>query len=310
MTMTTGFKDIDGFASAGIIKLRREVISLLEKFAASPPGPSEIIGDGDGGGDHSHLYWELRFLCRYKSRGFEKMVVIPPGVKHWPLRLAVYGHSAMIQLSNNFFQCSYDLTNVCELRGKSETTEIILLLLTLLRRCQVAGLPGEILTRHSASLASHLALLLTRDFRLPPPPSVSTFELAVYYVVANSCRSSLSAVEIAESFNISPNYLARLFRRHAGMTAQRFIIITRLRRACELLREGGYPISEVARLTGWNDHAHFSTMFRRFIGVTPSRFSSGFHSGVWKHRLHSIRPEDVDVTRVVLTLLEESAQQP
>ena len=163
--MTTGFKDIDGFASAGIIKLRREVISLLEKFAASPPGPSEIIGDGDGGGDHSHLYWELRFLCRYKSRGFEKMVVIPPGVKHWPLRLAVYGHSAMIQLSNNFFQCSYDLTTVCELRGKSETTEIILLLLTLLRRCQVAGLPGEILTRHSASLASHLALLLTRHVR-------------------------------------------------------------------------------------------------------------------------------------------------
>lgn len=46
----------------------------------------------------------------------------------------------------------------------------------------------------------------------------------------------------------------------------------KMRKASELLRENKYPINEIAFLTGFPNSKYFSTAFKKFYGVSPSRF--------------------------------------
>jgi len=46
----------------------------------------------------------------------------------------------------------------------------------------------------------------------------------------------------------------------------------RFERACQMLASGGVTVSQVAERLGFSDAANFSRSFRRFIGVSPSRY--------------------------------------
>ena len=67
--------------------------------------------------------------------------------------------------------------------------------------------------------------------------------------------------------------MSRIFRREIGMSAKRYQVLRRLEHACDLLAEGRVPIAEVARLVGWHNAHHFSTVFRKNTGMTPSEFA-------------------------------------
>lgn len=49
----------------------------------------------------------------------------------------------------------------------------------------------------------------------------------------------------------------------------------KMRKASEFLRENKYPINEIAFLTGFPNSKYFSTAFKKFYGVSPSRFVNG-----------------------------------
>lgn len=67
------------------------------------------------------------------------------------------------------------------------------------------------------------------------------------------------------------NFLRR-FKASTGRTPHRYLIETRLRRACELLGQTNLPMNEIAVVCGFADQAHFSATFRRVIGTTPSQY--------------------------------------
>ena len=56
------------------------------------------------------------------------------------------------------------------------------------------------------------------------------------------------------------------------MTAQEFQCRKRLQEAQKLLLTTELPVAEVARRTGWNDPFHFSRLFTRLTGRSPSAF--------------------------------------
>ena len=57
-----------------------------------------------------------------------------------------------------------------------------------------------------------------------------------------------------------------------GMTPTNYIIERRLERAKELMQETDLPIADIALRSGFSSQSHFTTSFRRFVGVTPSSF--------------------------------------
>lgn len=82
----------------------------------------------------------------------------------------------------------------------------------------------------------------------------------------------LSLDQIAENMYLSPFYISKIFKSETGDTPIRHLINIRLEKAKELL-EDGYEgsIQEVAASVGYDDAYHFSKLFKKYYGITPSQ---------------------------------------
>lgn len=106
----------------------------------------------------------------------------------------------------------------------------------------------------------------------------------------NPCRSALieriaglreasleevSLASIAREVGLSERQVSRLFREEFGTSFREHLAGLRLERAKRLLAATDLSVIEVAGHTGWSSLAHFNTVFRRQVGVSPSSFRAG-----------------------------------
>ncbi len=61
------------------------------------------------------------------------------------------------------------------------------------------------------------------------------------------------------------------FKAHFGTSVKQYIIGLRMKYALELIKEGELSITEIAHLSGYNGLVQFSTAFKRYYGVPPTR---------------------------------------
>lgn len=82
----------------------------------------------------------------------------------------------------------------------------------------------------------------------------------------------ISLDQIAENMYLSPFYVSKIFKSETGDTPIRHLIDIRLEKAMELL-EGGWngSIQEVAATVGYDDAYHFSKLFKKRYGISPSQ---------------------------------------
>ena len=87
----------------------------------------------------------------------------------------------------------------------------------------------------------------------------------------------ISLDQIAENMYLSPFYISRIFKSETGNAPIRYLINIRLEKAKELL-EGGYEgsIQEVAAQVGYDDAYHFSKLFKKRYGISPSQARHGW----------------------------------
>jgi len=80
--------------------------------------------------------------------------------------------------------------------------------------------------------------------------------------------------DLLEMLGIGYDRLYRDFRRHVGIAPKPFIAIVRYQNLVgRLLAEGmGDGLAQLALMQGYYDQAHANRDFRRFTGVTPTRF--------------------------------------
>jgi AraC-like DNA-binding protein/quercetin dioxygenase-like cupin family protein len=82
----------------------------------------------------------------------------------------------------------------------------------------------------------------------------------------------LTIEQLSSSFGISRRHFIRLFRQSTGMGFSDYIQLRRIEYACRLLLETDDKIAYIARCTGYNDSAHFSEVFQKLIGTSPSSY--------------------------------------
>jgi len=73
-------------------------------------------------------------------------------------------------------------------------------------------------------------------------------------------------------------HFASQFRVATGLQPHEFLLRRRIRRAEELLQNGTMTIVEIALNVGFQTHAHFSTVFKRFVGHTPRQWRAANQS--------------------------------
>ena len=78
--------------------------------------------------------------------------------------------------------------------------------------------------------------------------------------------------ELAELAGMSPHYFCDLFKKSTGFSPHQYLLRYRIERAKIFLRNPQFGISQVAKATGFVDQSHFTKVFRRILGVTPTQF--------------------------------------
>ena len=85
-------------------------------------------------------------------------------------------------------------------------------------------------------------------------------------------NEKISLDRIAENMYLSSFYVSKIFKKETGDTPIRHLINIRLEKAYELLQNGWTgSIQEAAASVGYDDAYHFSKLFKKRFGVSPSQ---------------------------------------
>lgn len=90
--------------------------------------------------------------------------------------------------------------------------------------------------------------------------------------VAEHIDEQIRVVQIGEALGINENYLTGLFHKYEGITLQHYIRKEKVRQAKELLLYSSYSCSEIAALLCFSTQSHFSSAFKREVGMTPAKY--------------------------------------
>lgn len=93
---------------------------------------------------------------------------------------------------------------------------------------------------------------------------------AIRYIHAHYAED-LNLEMLSQQVYVSPYYLSHLFRRELGETFSDYLAGVRVSRAKELLMAGG-RVEETAERVGYRDANYFQKIFKKYVGVTPSRY--------------------------------------
>jgi AraC family transcriptional regulator len=90
--------------------------------------------------------------------------------------------------------------------------------------------------------------------------------------VDNHLGAKISLMDLAAVAGLSRMHFASQFRAATGLRPHEYLLRRRIRRAEELLRNSTMAIVEIALTVGFQTQAHFTTVFKRFVGCTPRQW--------------------------------------
>lgn len=81
---------------------------------------------------------------------------------------------------------------------------------------------------------------------------------------------------LAAASGCSEGHASRRFRRETGGTLQEYLIMRRIRHACELLVHTTLSVREVGEQSGFTEYAWFITSFRKYMAKTPLQYRKSY----------------------------------
>ena len=93
-----------------------------------------------------------------------------------------------------------------------------------------------------------------------------------------------TVAQMARLARLSTPHFTELFRLQTGSPPLTFLIRLRLQLACSILEREEITIEETSRRVGYEDAYYFSRLFRKHLGVAPSRFREELRGGGRKGR--------------------------
>lgn len=134
-----------------------------------------------------------------------------------------------------------------------------------LPRKQQQNAPREIVIRQCA---------LPTDTRFQASPrsrEARVVNVAIACVEQN-LHNKISQTEVARHCGVSSCQFSRIFKQVHGTTFQEYVLRRRMGQAIRLLQNPSASVTDVCYTVGFNDQSHFTRIFRRYIGVSPSAY--------------------------------------
>lgn len=133
------------------------------------------------------------------------------------------------------------------------------------------------------SLNTQITINLLRNFSSKPSSNSNSKEYSDLNLIKkteeylhNHLCSDFSLEDLASFLNYSPYHFIRTYKKHTGKTPFEYLTQLKIQKAKELLSIKKHSISEVSFLCGFSNRTHFATVFKRLVGVTPSKYRESF----------------------------------
>jgi len=82
----------------------------------------------------------------------------------------------------------------------------------------------------------------------------------------------INLTEIAANLYISPFYLAHVFKKEIGFSPIQYVINRRIGESQNILITTKKPITEIAKMVGYDNPNYFNLLFKKITGMSPGKF--------------------------------------
>jgi AraC family transcriptional regulator len=138
------------------------------------------------------------------------------------------------------------------------------------------GLPMPLYVDAFATvLATHLLqhYSTAKQHSLKPSEQLSNNQLThVATYINENLDSALSLSDLAQVANMNVYRFVRAFKQTIGVSPHQYVLKQRIERAKLLLTHTNLTLQEISYQLGFSSQSHFTTTFRRYVGVTPKAF--------------------------------------
>lgn len=90
--------------------------------------------------------------------------------------------------------------------------------------------------------------------------------------IRKNLDTPLAVGTLSRLAEMSQSHFSKLFKLSTGLAPHQFVLQERINRSKELLRQDDVKIVDVALEVGFENQAHFTTVFGNFVGMTPRQF--------------------------------------
>lgn len=91
-------------------------------------------------------------------------------------------------------------------------------------------------------------------------------------ILSNIEDSEFSVNTLAQELGMSRTSVFTKIKGIIGMTPNDFIKVTRLKKACQMMVEGEYRVTEIGFLVGFSSSSYFAKCFQKQFGMLPTEF--------------------------------------
>jgi len=138
---------------------------------------------------------------------------------------------------------------------------------------------GSPLPLYVDACATVLATHLLRQYSTAKQQSLRPSEYLTSHQVSQvtsyieeNLESELSLAKLAQVANMNLYRFARAFKQTIGVPPHQYVLKQRVERAKFLLTNTNLSLQEISHQLGFSNQSHFTTVFRREVGVTPKTF--------------------------------------
>lgn len=164
---------------------------------------------------------------------------------------------------------AYGLTDGAIVIPQSGTLPLFEKMRTLLTSINVDN-SDEIMTECEKTMCD-MIITMAKEHRNVQRGTISTAE-RIKDFIDSGLSYNVTLDDIAQHFYLNKSYIISIFSEKYGYTPKQYILQRKMQAACSMLEENHYNIAEIADMLDFSSSQHFSSSFKKKIGISPDEY--------------------------------------